>query len=65
MTIAMGVVVGLLAGAIYALWRSHEEAKAERVKWQRIASAQSESRERIHWPPARGPKGFSAQRRKA
>lgn len=46
------VILGLLAGALYGVLRSHEEAKAEeRARYRRIVSASSENRERINWPP--------------
>lgn len=55
------VLLGLLAGSVYALWRAHEEAKAERQKFQRIAQANSESRQ---WPAPCGPKGGDWQKRR-
>lgn len=63
MTITLiAVVVALLAGSFYAVWRSHEDAKAERRKWQRIAQANAESRD---WPIPPGPKGFGTRRKAA
>lgn len=49
--IAVAVILAMVAGACYAIWLSHEEAKSERAKFARIAQAQSESRERINYPP--------------
>ena len=61
--IAVAVVLALLAGSIYAIVLNHEETKAERAKWQRIAQANSESKP---WTgPPKGPKGFDRNRRKA
>lgn len=58
------IAVGL-AGLVYSCYRivlHHETVKAERAKFQRIVSANRESR---GWPPPSGPKGFNRNRRKA
>ncbi len=52
--IALAVVLALLAGGLYGVWLSSEEARAERQKFHRIVSANSESRQ---WPAPTGPKG--------
>jgi hypothetical protein len=58
----VAILLALLAGSVYGIVKAHEEAKAERRKFQRIVSA-SESKP---WsPPPRGPKGFNRNRRKA
>lgn len=60
--IAVAIVLALLAGSAYAIVLNHEEEKAERRKFARIASANSESRE---WPVPPGPKGGSWRGKKA
>lgn len=55
------LVIYFVAGAIRALWQSHEEAKqeAERERFERIVQA-STPRE---WPTPKGPHGFNRNRR--
>ena len=52
---AIALVFAVLAGSIYGVWLAHEQAKTDqrrqREKWQRIASASSENRDRIGGPP--------------
>ena len=64
---AIALVVAVLAGSIYGVWLANEERKADQrrqcEKWQRIASAASESKP---WNgPPKGPKGFDRNRRNA
>ena len=44
---AIALLLGLLAGSLYAIWKAHEERKAEQRTFQKIAQANTESRERI------------------
>lgn len=50
------VILGLVAGAVYAVWLSYLEDQADRQAFDRLMSASSESK---GWPCPRGPKGFA------
>ena len=52
---AILVAVGLLAGALYAVWTDHEEKKAANRRFEARMKA---SLGPIAWPAPKGPKGF-------
>lgn len=59
---AILVVVGLLAGSGYAVWRAHEERKAAERRFERNMKAHLGP---TVWPPPKGPKGFDRNRGRA
>jgi len=56
----VAITLALVAGTIYAIWRSAEERKAEDRRFQERMKANFGP---IQWPPPKGPKGFANDRR--
>lgn len=58
------VILGLLAGCLYALWLAWEEKKAERLAQDRRVRQRYEAAISV-WPPPKGPKGWNGRGRAA